>query len=843
MISNKNRLHSLIASFVAAIVLLQTPFTYAGNGPLPTWIYDAGPNPTDPMGKELIDLNSAIPYYPGISTMIAGDQKFRPAFGPMPWRMMQPKNSVKILFIGQDGTHIAEAAGRPATAGFGGRAQDLAKYFGVTSSAAFINAYAFTIRGQAMSFGTPVIENKNGDMKISYGSFTDNHLWMISNDLESPIPQWRNDLIEWIIRNNPDSLKMIVLFGGAAQNTAAAFITANGGQVGTKYTEEQLKNIRVPEFEMVSNGGNKEAPVPQTPEGKDLYLEAYQSDAAARAVFEQEFRKEYRDTFREEYPVGKPVVFTEATYKGVRYLGTDPAIKQKSRNTIMETMPVIQAMFKKAFDSDPTSWQKRMVFAKGINGSGIIHPAQLGGYDTDNKMVINGEKTISLKGLKVGGQIINHDILMVQFPHPTSLSMMNPQQASEAIAKDLAAFPKYVQRGWKIEPDHGQVNQFAAGKKYQYGRTSIGPEYYDFGAPASRMVDVSDAVRLNANVIIVGTRESSAFNENDPAILNSLNGRYTTKPSDSEMWTTRPRSEATRYTFDAGPGEEFAQLMIENLPGDEFYGPLEKKVEQLERLEKQNKLPPAQKPELRQGQRLTANMDYGHYRGTFQNPRVVIFADPAGYDDIITARALSGARGQYLHGLMSDLGVGNNYLVIKTAPYDMDEKNMADWELMFGKTTGYRDALFPAVVKHKPELVLVDGVYAEKEAKRLNIPHVVITRKVGVADSGIKELAGKLPGAFAKARITGKILDLPRAQLSYYARMWEGTSGDRVIPSNHPDYRGIAFAEVAPKWATTQKFQMDAAEVQKVNACNARIRDLGLRMGGESVSSFAKRAH
>jgi len=57
-------------------------------------------------------------------------------------------NSVKILFIGQDGTHIAETAGRPATAGFGGRAQDLARHFGVGPSAAFMNAYAFTINGQ-----------------------------------------------------------------------------------------------------------------------------------------------------------------------------------------------------------------------------------------------------------------------------------------------------------------------------------------------------------------------------------------------------------------------------------------------------------------------------------------------------------------------------------------------------------------------------------------------------------------------------------------------------------------------------------------------------------------------
>ena len=34
-------------------------------------------------------------------------------------------------YAGTTTNHIAEAAGRPATAGFGGRAQDLAQFFGV----------------------------------------------------------------------------------------------------------------------------------------------------------------------------------------------------------------------------------------------------------------------------------------------------------------------------------------------------------------------------------------------------------------------------------------------------------------------------------------------------------------------------------------------------------------------------------------------------------------------------------------------------------------------------------------------------------------------------------------
>ena len=35
------------------------------------------------------------------SKAVMGQQKFRPAFGPIPWRMLLAPNSVKILFIGQ----------------------------------------------------------------------------------------------------------------------------------------------------------------------------------------------------------------------------------------------------------------------------------------------------------------------------------------------------------------------------------------------------------------------------------------------------------------------------------------------------------------------------------------------------------------------------------------------------------------------------------------------------------------------------------------------------------------------------------------------------------------------
>ena len=67
--------------------------------------------------------------------------------------------------------------------------------------------------------------------------------------------------------------------------------------------------------------------------------------------------------------------------------------------------------------------------------------------------------------------------------------------------------------------------------------------------------------------------------------------------------------------------------------------------------------------------RFAVNGDFGHYRGLTKNPEILILADPDGDDDLITSRALSGTRGQFLQSVMTAAGVNDRYLVLKTAPY------------------------------------------------------------------------------------------------------------------------------------------------------------------------------
>jgi hypothetical protein len=746
---------------------------FQGRGSFPIWSYDAGPTPKTDLGNDLINLHAALPYFPGLSTAIFGDQMFRPAFGPVVWRMLQEPNSIKILFIGQDATHIAEAAGRTATAGFGGRAQDLAKYFGVGSSAAFINTYPYTIRWQYSFFDTPIISGSGGSEKLSYGSFTSNPVWLLSQDVDSPIVRWRNQMISWIIKNNRQSLKMIVLFGGAARDTMGSFVVANGGNVGSRYSDADIANLKIPEFKAVYSGGNTQAASPFTREGQDLYRE---------------------------------------------FAGTNPTYDDEAK------MNDLRSKFQREFNSAPARWSQKMVFSGGgIGGSGILHPAQLGGYDVNRKMSINGKTTISLKGLKLSdGSVIENDLLVSQLPHPTALSNMSDGDASSAVKSGIKPLEPFTRAGWKIEPDSGFTSAFAEGRDYKYARASMGTEYYDFGAPSSRMVNVSSASRLSTNVIVFGTRDKVRFDEE--AIKAMTFATPSSYPPANEVWLTKPNStdgsrnpgpKNRRYTFDPGPPEEFAKIMKTILPTDSGF--IKKRSD---------------------------NGDYGHYRGTFKAPRVLIVADPDGYDDLVTARALTGTRGQYLQSLMDGMGVSDKYLVIKTAPYGQDP----DWQETFNATKPYREALFKKIIaSHKPELIITDGRFAKGEVERIlgsegvaivNIERSGLANSSGIAQAlpQIKKVRG-----FTQASFSGKMTDIPRSHLTYYARAWEGTSGDRVLASSDPKYAGVAYAFVAPKWVSQQKYSMPAIEINGCEKLFKKSLQAKIRLGGESVSRMADR--
>lgn len=731
--------------------------------------YDPGPDLNTPMGKELVNLLAEFPDYADISVQVMGEQKFRPVFGPVTWRMLLKPNSIKILFQGQDATHIAEAAGRPATAGFGGRAMDVAKYLGVGPGAGFINAYATTIQGQYGTFSSPiVVMNQNGTPKdVIYSSFVSNELWAMTMNPESPIARFRNKLISWIIRNNPDSLKMVILFGGASRDAFASFIESKGGKVGTNLKPQTLKYYRVPKMKTVNGGGNNEVAYPLSVDGKDLYAKV----------------------------MGKKVDYTEPQDPPKGYVSEAETARKKLKAELQNFYGDID-------------------FLKGgLGGSGVINVAQIGGYDIDDKMYINGKKTISLKGLKISDDYtVDHDILVRTFPHPTRLSMMNAEDAAKAVGEPLKKVrPYFEKKGFNIPADEGFTSEFALGKPYEYARADMGPETYDFGAPASRMVNVSSAVRAGKDTIVFGTRDKIAFinkkekqYDQQELLWKMAAAKPSHYPAADELWTTRPSGKDTRFVYDSGPGEKYARLMKENIP------------QSLVNLYR-------------------ANRDYAHYRGTFKNPKVFVLADPHGYDDLITARALTGARGQYLHSLMEDMGAHDQYLILKTAPFgkEADEKK---WQKTIEQTKTYREAVIREVFKDSsPRLILADGDDAIAELHRIlgkdvKAPIVDIRRISDDPASGLDKAITAIKNlkGFEKKKFVLRMEDLPRSHLSFYARWWEGTSGDRVITSMDPKYRDKAFAMVAPKWAYEQPYQMTRTESSAVEKLKQDIKAFSL---------------
>ncbi|MCC6138465.1 MAG: hypothetical protein IT287_07515 [Bdellovibrionaceae bacterium] len=815
------------------------------------WSYEAGPE-SSAMGKELIELNARIPNMPGLSEEVMGEQKFRPAFGPIPWRMLQKPNSVKILFIGQDGTHVAEAAGRPATAGFGGRAQDLANFFGVDYSAAFINTYSFTIRGQYGAFNTPYLVTSGNNQKLSFGGYTDNELWLMTHGADSPLNKWRSDLIDWIIRNNKDSLKLIVLFGGAARDAVSSFVVSRGGVVGARASESFIKTVKVPETKLVYAGGNNEFPVPISKQVKEV--------------------KDSKGA----------VIKTDDLY--AQLLNRIPDYGGKNGEAEQDV-----AM--KALTDNLPSALKDMVFSDGgLHDSGMLHSAQLGGYDLD-KISINGQTTISLNGIKLSdGSTLQQDILIVDLPHPTALTNKKmdydkwkqnpkgpePETPEEAVRKATTVLQPYREKGWRIVPDSGQENRFDQRLEYRYGRGHIGTEYYDFGTPNNRMVSVSDAVRHSPPVIILGTRERAPFDEAKIAQM-LLDKPAEVFPAD-EMFVARPRTAQLRDVFDRGPGEIYAKLMKQNLDMKVIGAPKEMVL-------KDTDVKSASDYDRRDVMRMKFGSDafniktdpekvgdFGHYRGTFQKPRVVILADPDGADDVLTSRALTGARGQYLHRLMKDVGVDDKYLIFKTVPFGMDAATEAEWKLVLGQTEKYRDSVFGKVInEERPILIMTDGPYAKKELDRMAIQ---IKRKINVVhiertgsgnNSGIVAAGNeikKLSEFSSVGAISGLMSNIPRSHLAYYSRLWEGTSGDRVIDSIvkpglqirkekggkttfvpvHASYfRGLGFAVVAPNWVVEQKAIHPKTAIDDILKLKLKMCEEGLRLPKETVSDFMTR--
>lgn len=745
--------------------------------------YDEGFNPEDPMHKELLDILAGMPNMPGISEAMNDGQFFRPAFGPTLWRMLLKPNTMKILFIGQDGTHIAEGAAYTATAGFGGRAQDVAAYLGQRTGAGFINYSFFTITKQYGAFDVPVLVNQEKKTDVRFGSFVPNDVWLMTQDKDSLMAQKRNQLIDWIMRYHKKSLRMVVLFGGAARDSLGTFIESRGGKVGTRYSLEDLQKLEVPLGVLVSAGGNQTANVLIDKQGHDLY----------------------------EALLGR-------------------AVNYKDENKV--DLKEVQKLLKEKIQE----LKSQMALTKGgISGSGVIHPAQVGGYDLD-KIEIAGKVSRSLEGLVLSDGSNVGNVVAINSPHPTALSMMSKQQASDAIAKALEPVAENFKKYGHIKADEGMVNEYEQGKSYEYGRTKIPVDYYTPGTPYTRMLDRSEAYRMKPDIVVLGTRDQGAMfdREQIEIVRKALPASGIAK---EEMYTDRPRTIPARYQNDQGPGEKYMKI-IRGLIDMEVIGKAKEGMTAAQGVDAYNikSDPESVGP-------------FGHYRGKFKNAKVLILADPDGYDDFLTSRALTGSRGQYMHGLMKDIGVGEDYLVIKTVPFGMDGATPQEWDVVLKQTSAYREQLIKEFLKdNSVDMIVADGAYAQKEIQKIvgenrSLPVIKIDRLGLGNSSGLKSALEEIKKIPKYRNVDAKLemANIPRAHLPYVAKTWWGTSGDRVLNATNQKFKGKAFAIIVPKWASSQKPALNDIEIKNVELLNEKLRSAKLPIFKESVQDFYTR--
>lgn len=787
----------LLASFA---LLFATTLVRAGWEPgTSQWEYNPGPDPSTASGREVIDIYADLPEYMSMSDELMDDQKFRYIFGMMMTRTYFDPNAVKILFIGQDATHIAEAAKQPGTSGFGARVQSIGNFFGVDQSVATTNAFLSTIKGQYGSFDHPFVEiDRDGNPHIRQSSYVDNELWALANGRDSEILKKREAFWEWMIKNNPESLRLMILFGGAARDAWAEFLIGRGAKVGTKMSPDRLKKIQIPETRLVYAGGNNEFPVPVDREGKDIYQ---------------------------------------------LLLGRKPDYsKPEDQQAAVDALKKAE---KKAIDM--------MVFSGGgLHRSGALNAAQLGGYDLDD-VEINGVKTNSLKGLVLSdGTVVKDDIGFTMSQHPSSLSKMQESEASAALKKSFARLLELKKKGWRVEPDlddDGQPrhNLWDEDKEYRYGRADIRAGYFEFGAPDDRRVSRADASRLDSQTIVAGTRERARFDQRQ--LSAAKEGKPSKKLDSKDLWSVRPRQTDTRAVFDRGPGQEIAKLLVTHIDRDVLFEPK-----------------PGKKVTDKKGRDITFETNgidayytkthpgtglFGFHRGSFEKSKALILADPHGIDDWNTSRALTGARGQYLNGLMEDLGYGEDYLVIKTVPVGMDGATDDEWEEVRKRTESYREvAIEKALENSDIEIIFTDGEIAAAEMKRilgklrLSGKTVVNIQRDGMKpESGIVEAgnaAKRLVKSLAKANVGGQMSDIPRSHLPWWARIWEGTGGDHVVDALGK-LRGGVRALVTPNWVVRQKVRPSPKVAESIRKLKSMMTDSGVRLGGEKISDFIER--
>lgn len=705
--------------------------------PTLAWAYDNGIDPNTEMGKELLDLLAEYPDAAKFALEFLGQKKLRVPWGINTFRGLLAPNSIKVLFMGQEGVHQSEASTRPGGSGFGLRVQAIAWQLGVWFGAATTNSFMNTIYGQYATYNTPYLEIENGKVTVRTANMVNNNFWLFSHADNSPIAEFRNKFLDWIIRNNRESLKLIVTMGGGAADGMAGFLKSKGAEINSQIPEEKSKQILAIRTKIVRAGGNNEFAVPLDHDGNDLYKKVLGDD-----------KPDYRD-------------------QAVR----DKAVELFSKNIHKYLKDV-------------------SLIGGGLNGSGLVTTAQLRGYDYGS-MKINGKRTRNLNGLPLSDGTKMGDLAILDIPHPSALARPNRIRSAGKILTKRFKLLKPYRYFLDGIVEEGMRSSFFEDGKMVFNKQAIPHSHYDFMTPGIFTLGSGQATRPNKYSIGIGSRSHVRISKDIEK--ERLFARPNEYPAKGQIYTNRASKGEARYHFDRGPGAELAQKMIQALDEKKIFA---KKKGMSWSKDGIAAYYTSTHPDVK---------FFGSYRGDLHRPKAVIFADPAGYDDVLTKKALTGARGQYLHGMLQDLGYNHDYAVFKTVPFGMDQASSSDWEYVLEHTEAYRDIMYRHLIDAKPEVIFTDGKYASRELQRiageLEIPVFNIERLESRPSHGIAKVMKEISSEFSNYKAHAE--NIPVMHMPLFMRLWWGTTGDRVWPVDTRE-RGKLFVTQVPYWAASQ---------------------------------------
>jgi uracil-DNA glycosylase len=244
--------------------------------------------------------------------------------------------------------------------------------------------------------------------------------------------------------------------------------------------------------------------------------------------------------------------------------------------------------------------------------------------------------------------------------------------------------------------------------------------------------------------------------------------------------------------FDAGPGEDFARLLMGGEPSLAW-------------------------PDFA-ALGAAAHPSFGHgpvYRGRPADARVLVIADQESHDDLFTFRAMTGDAGQRFQNFLHAMGITRSYLILRVLPTDtlgLPASRVGAVVEHAQVRQLYRTIVERVVAAARTRLMLFVGPYA-RQLKSHVVPGSMASvemkawRESGARDDWNRALRDIRGVTYAKDvtspsfEYDGQRGQIPRIDLPYGTLRWQGSSGDRAVRSSMTSPVHHYYKVLMPTWA------------------------------------------